>query len=158
MDSKYQRAAAFFVINRSSFSGCTMRGGMSPGHPRFTMSSIDRLENFSVENLTVGLADFTGSLRDASPHDFLYLDPPYMISSGLYGDRGNMRFDHSLLASLLKTRNNWILSYNNCREIHEMYGDYVIRYPEWKYGMSANKNSREVLILSHGVAERYGLA
>jgi len=30
------RAGIFFVLNRCSFSGTTLSGGMSPGHPRFT--------------------------------------------------------------------------------------------------------------------------
>ena len=58
LDPKYHKAAAFFAINRASFSGITMSGGMSPGHPRFTHSSIERLKRFDVPNLTVGLADF----------------------------------------------------------------------------------------------------
>ena len=43
LDSKLERAAAFYVLNRSSYSGTTLSGGMSPGHPRFTESSIERL-------------------------------------------------------------------------------------------------------------------
>jgi DNA adenine methylase len=81
----------------------------------------------------------------------LYLDPPYLIQSKLYGKKGDLHknFDHYTLAKMLKKRNNWILSYNNSKEIHEMYSDYTILYPDWKYGMSQNKRSREVLILSH---------
>ena len=44
--SKYERAAIYFVLNRASFSGTTLSGGMSPNHPRFTESSIERLSNF----------------------------------------------------------------------------------------------------------------
>ena len=31
-------ATAFYVLNRASFSGATMSGGMSPGHKRFTQN------------------------------------------------------------------------------------------------------------------------
>ncbi len=41
LKDQVERAAAFFVLNRSSFSGTTLSGGMSPGHPRFTESAID---------------------------------------------------------------------------------------------------------------------
>ncbi|HXL57664.1 MAG TPA: DNA adenine methylase, partial [Chitinophagaceae bacterium] len=34
--TKLERAAVYYVLNRSSFSGATLSGGMSPGHPRFT--------------------------------------------------------------------------------------------------------------------------
>ena len=33
--------------------GFTISGGMSPGHPRFTKSSIDRLRNFNIKNIGV---------------------------------------------------------------------------------------------------------
>jgi DNA adenine methylase len=35
---------------------------MSPGHPRFTISSIQRLRDFKIENFTVALMDFTESI------------------------------------------------------------------------------------------------
>jgi len=35
-----------------------MSGGMSPGHPRFTQSSIDYLRNFRLPNLVVQKQDF----------------------------------------------------------------------------------------------------
>ena len=65
----------------------------------------------------------------------LYLDPPYLINQKLYGDRGNLHngFDHEGLAEILHRRNNWILSYNDCDEIHDLYDDFSFYHPEWKY-------------------------
>lgn len=76
MENDLNRAAVFFVLNRSSFSGITLSGGMSPGHPRFTESAIQRLREFRAPNLTVDSADFKDTLS-RFPNDFLYLDPPY---------------------------------------------------------------------------------
>ena len=45
LPNKLERAAVFFVLNRSSFSGTTLSGGMSPGHKRFTPSAIKRLRS-----------------------------------------------------------------------------------------------------------------
>ena len=156
--SKLERATVFFVLNRTSFSGSTLSGGMASGgtdnNPRFTKPSIEKLQKFKIKNLTVQQADFKKSI---SRHKkaLLYLDPPYLIQSKLYGKKGNLHknFDHAELAKILKKRNNWILSYNNSKEIHELYSDYTILYPDWKYGMSHNKTSREVLILSHDIAK-----
>lgn len=156
--NKLERATLFFVLNRSSFSGSTLSGGMASGgkdnNPRFTKSSIDRLRHFRLKNLSVEFADF----RDSIPRHknmLLYLDPPYLIQSRLYGRKGDLHkgFDHKGLAKLLKKRGNWILSYNNSTEIHDLYSGFVILYPDWKYGMSNNKESREVLILSHDIAK-----
>jgi len=149
--SSYRRAAIYFVLNRASFSGTTLSGGMSPGHPRFTESSIERLERFCVENFSVDCMGFEDSIAGADD-TLLYLDPPYMLGgTGLYGRRGDMQngFDHERLAGILYGRDNWILSYNDTPEILSLYSDYAIVRPEWKYGMSSNKSSREILVLSH---------
>jgi DNA adenine methylase len=102
----------------------------------------------------VEFADFKDSIP-RHKNMLLYLDPPYLIQSKLYGRKGDLHigFDHRGLAKLLKKHNSWILSYNNSKEIHDLYSNFVILYPDWKYGMSNNKESREVLILSHDIAK-----
>ena len=46
----FQRAVMFYVLNRTSFSGSTLSGGMASGgvddNPRFTESSIKRINDF----------------------------------------------------------------------------------------------------------------
>lgn len=157
--SRYRRAAVYYVINRCSFSGVTMSGGMSPGHPRFTESAIRRLEEFRAPNLTVELADFTTSIPECDESATLYLDPPYMTAQGLYGTRGDMHrgFDHRALADILQKRGNWVLSYNNTKDVRDLYADCYFHYPRWKYGMSKDKDSREILIISRDLAQRHGL-
>lgn len=147
LEDDLERAAVFFVLNRSSFSGTTLSGGMSGGHPRFNENAINRLRDFKADNLSVEYADYQETLS-AYPDDFLYLDPPYANGERLYGNRGDMHegFDHELLANLLKQRNGWILSYNDTPQIRGLYEGYEIITPEWTYGMSSNKKSREVLI------------
>lgn len=147
-----QRAAAFYVLNRCSFSGTTLSGGMSPNHPRFTQSSIDRLRNFKQTGVTIECLDFRESIPKHKD-SFLYLDPPYLIkSANLYGDRGNMHkgFDHKSLHELLTSRTGWVLSYNDCPEIREMYKSYEILEPSWNYGMGKEEKSKELLIVSKG--------
>lgn len=152
LTDEVERAAAFFVLNRSSFSGTTLSGGMSPGHPRFTESAIERIKSFKVDNFHVENADY----RDVIPkHEdaFLYLDPPYLNGQSLYGVKGNTHksFDHEALADLLHKRDRWIMSYNDCPEVRELYKDKTIVSIEWIYGMSKNKQSKEVLIASPDV-------
>ena len=146
---RFEYAAIFFVINRSSFSGSTLSGGMSPGHPRFTPSAIERVRQFLNPCLEVRRASFEDSLA-RHPSTFAYLDPPYLIESALYGNRGDTHrgFDHTGLCDLMRARGGWVLSYNDCPEIRRMYQGYRILTPTWQYGMSADKRSREVLILS----------
>ena len=153
LESQVERAAAFYVLNRSSFSGTTLSGGMSPGHPRFTESSIERLRSFKADNFNVECADF----REAIPkHEdaFLYLDPPYINGQALYGLKGDTHkdFNHQALADILHKRDRWIMSYNDRDEIRELYKDNPILSVEWIYGMSKNKQSSEILVLSKDLA------
>ncbi|MBN8858473.1 MAG: DNA adenine methylase [Sphingobacteriales bacterium] len=147
--TKLERAAVYYVLNRSSFSGATLSGGMSPEHPRFTLTSIERLRNYLNPNIKIQKGDFKTSLVK-HPYTFAYLDPPYVIKSALYGKKGSAHkdFDHEQLANILKKREHWILSYNDCKEIRSLYEGFHILTPNWKYGMSNDKMSKEVLIFS----------
>lgn len=144
-----ERAAVFFVLNRASYSGATLAGGMSPGHPRFTESSIQRLRDFRIDGFTVKTCDYREAIINA-PDELMYLDPPYIIDSKLYGYKGDMHtdFDHEELARILRTKSRWILSYNDSEEIRGLYDGYEILTPQWVYGMARDKRSREVLIVN----------
>ena len=153
LNNKVEKAAAFFVLNRSSFSGTTLSGGMSPDHPRFTQSSIERLREFGVQNFSVECKDYRDAITEHK-NAFLYLDPPYMIDQSLYGMKGNTHkgFDHITLAEMLLKRDRWVMSYNDCEEIRALYKNNTIRSVEWIYGMPKNKQSNEVIILSEDLA------
>jgi len=155
----FQSAVLFYVLNRTSFSGSTLSGGMASdgddNNPRFTESSVQRLRDFKIDNITVKFMDFKKSIAKY-PKDLLYLDPPYLIKNKLYGNKGELHrdFDHEGLAKILRKRKKWILSYNDSKTIREMYEGFQFEYPEWAYGMkNVNSNtmgkSKEILILSN---------
>jgi len=141
--NEVERAAVFFVLNRASFSGTTLSGGMSLGHPRFTATSIERLSTFQMSNFSVECADFTDVIPKANDA-FLYVDPPYLNGQRLYGVNGDLhtKFDHKRLFKLLHQRDKWILSYNDCEEIRELYKNYPILLLKWAY-------ENEILVLSN---------
>lgn len=149
LEGELEKAAAFYTLNRSSFSGVTLSGGMSPGHPRFTESAIERLRNFRSSNLRVRCADYKDALARHGDK-FLYLDPPYANGGRLYGTKGDMHegFNHEELADVLRQRDGWILSYNNCAEIRKLYKGFKQEEPEWTYGMSDDKQSSELLVIN----------
>ena len=167
--AKIKTATIFYLLNRTSYSGTTLSGGMAIDldkknwwkrrNPRFNKNSIERLRNFSVKNLTVNRLDFRKSIlkhKDA----FVYADPPYYIGKkNLYGNQGDMQFkqkDHEDLAKILKKRRRWILSYNDTPGVGKLYrGFRKIKTLDlqWSYGMSnvksrKKKHSNEILILS----------
>lgn len=147
--TKEERAAIFYVLNRCSFSGSTLAGGMSKNHPRFNSNSIKRLREFKAKNVSVEHMDFEDSIKKHK-NDFLYCDPPYWIESRLYGQKGILQsnFDHIRLYNCLKSHDNWILSYNDCEVIRNLYNKYKIIELNWKYGMNKSKRSNEILILN----------
>lgn len=158
--SKLQRATVFYVLNRTSFSGSTLSGGMASGgkndNPRFTISSIEKLRNFNIKNFSVDFADYRISIPKHEK-SLLYLDPPYDIEKPvLYGVNGHLHsnFDHDELFEILKKRDNWIMSYHNSKKAKNRYSDYEIIKPKWNYGMSKDKTSNELSILSHDISKK----
>lgn len=150
LEGGFDKAVVFYVLNRASFSGTTLSGGMSPGHPRFTKSAIERLRQFRCPNLSVHLLDYQDALREHRSA-FLYLDPPYEIDQRLYGERGNHHdgFGHEELAEVLRERRGWVMSYNDSPEIRKRYDFAKIVKVDWTHGMSAkgNRNGKEVLVI-----------
>jgi DNA adenine methylase len=152
------QAAAFFAINRSSYSGLTFSGGFSG--ERFTASSIDKLARTTIPNITVEQADFATSLS-RHPDAFAYLDPPYLLSaakSTLYGLRGGAHrdFDHIRLADVLRSRPGfWLLSYNNDEPVRRLYEGFAMVSASWSYG--TGKIGAELLVFSHALADAVGM-
>jgi DNA adenine methylase len=146
--SSFERAAAFFVCNRASFSGTTLSGGMSRHAGRFTPSSINRLRRFAIDDLWVEHADFRATIEKATPDAWLFLDPPYWSAERLYGVRGDLHtnFDHEGLREMLESRHRFLLCYDDCPAVRRLYRGFQIRSLAWKYGMSADKSSREIVI------------
>lgn len=151
-----QQATQYFVINRCSFSGSTLSGGFSEeaSRKRFTQSSINRIEALDLTNIEIYNEDFYDFVNTYTPIEkaLLFLDPPYYLESNskLYGNNGDLHegFNHNLLFELLTTKKNWVLTYNNCAYIRNLYKDYIILDVNWSYGMNTTKASSEIIIIS----------
>ena len=151
-----QQATQYFVINRCSFSGSTLSGGFSEeaSRKRFTQSSINRIEALDLTNIEIYNEDFYDFVNTYTPIEkaLLFLDPPYYLESKskLYGNNGDLHegFNHNLLFELLTTKKNWVLTYNNCEYIRNLYKDYIILDVNWIYGMNTTKASSEIIIIS----------
>jgi DNA adenine methylase len=160
--SNLERAAVYFTLNRTSFAGATYSGGFSPDTRKFSDGVLKRLENFSCKNLSVRREDFRDVFMiQEHQDDFMYLDPPYLISaSNLYGKNGDLHkeFDHVALFNLLSKRDNWVMSYNNGKEVRDMYKGYRQVTLDWSYGKNYGKKieivePKELLILSNDLPE-----
>jgi DNA adenine methylase len=160
----FEQAVYYFIINRCSFSGATLSGGFSleASKKRFTKSSILRVKNLDLTKIIFKNEDFKDFLIKLKFKVFLdkynikkyliFLDPPYYLKekSTLYGNNGDMHenFQHNELAKTLKKFNNWIMTYNDCKYIRNLYKNYTIFEVDWKYGMNKNKKSSEIVIIN----------
>ena len=130
-----ERAAKFFVVNRSCFSGC-MTGGFSGA--RFTEDCIKELDLTNMEFSNMDYEQFLAS----HPDTLTYLDPPYDQPNLYLSDP----FNHERLARILKGRTNWFMSYNDTPRIRELYADCEIESVKWAWSMNATKKSNEIII------------
>jgi DNA adenine methylase len=152
-----EQSVMYFIINRCSFSGATLSGGFSKesSKNRFTRSSIKKIAQLELQDFEIMNQDFTNFLAQlpASPRDLLFLDPPYYLEnrSTLYGKSGDMHegFPHELLFRIIENHQNWIMTYNDCEYIRDLYKDFLIIPAEWSYGMNKTKKSSEIVIIGH---------
>lgn len=154
-DDILQQSIQYFIINRCSFSGSTLSGGFSQeaSNKRFTLSSINKIEELDFTNIEIYNDDFYEFINNFNiSNSLMFLDPPYYLEnkSKLYGNNGDLHqdFNHELLCDLLNTKKNWIITYNNCEYIRNLYKDFIIIDVNWSYGMNTSKSSSEIIIIS----------
>ena len=121
-----KRAAAFFKLIRYSYgSGCTSFG-CQPFDVRKCFDAIwqasHRLSETVIEN-----KDFEALIRQYDRDNaFFYCDPPYYETEGHY-EVVFRKEDHMRLRDTLKAcRGKWMVSYNDCDFIRELYDGYYI--------------------------------
>ena len=153
--SGLEQAIYYFIINRCSFSGATTSGGFSQesSTKRFTISSIEKIKKLNLSNINFYNEDFDKFINDTQTEtSIIFLDPPYYLEkkSKLYGTSGDLHenFDHEKLFNTIKKYNNWLITYNNCSYIKELYKNYTIIEVSWSYSMNKTKISSEIIILS----------
>lgn len=142
--SNIETAAAFFVLNRITFSGTSESGGFSRQafEKRFTPSSIERLKLIGdiLQNVKITNLDYQQVVDAAGEDVFIFLDPPYYkaTKSALYGKNGNMHkgFDHERFASVMKNcQHKWLITYDNSEYIRDLFSFANIRTWQLTYGM-----------------------
>ncbi|MEJ5244080.1 MAG: DNA adenine methylase [Bacteroidota bacterium] len=149
--NEIEKATAFFVFNRITFSGTTESGGFSEAafNKRFTQSSIERVKLLSkiLHNTKITNCDYQQIIETEGENVFIFLDPPYYSAtkSALYGKNGILHktFDHERLAQVLKkTKHKWLLTYDNSEYIKKLYSFAYIKEWNLTYGMrNAGENS-----------------
>ncbi len=137
-----EKAAAFFICNRITFSGTTESGGYSQQafDGRFTESSIKRIKQFNsiIQDIVITNNDYKQLVQQDGQDTFLYLDPPYHSAKRLYGKAGNMHtgFDHKEFASVMKEcKHKWLITYDDTDYIRELFSFAKLQAWTLSYGM-----------------------
>lgn len=121
-----QRAAQFYVLIKESFGADLHSFGLRQRDmdkaKEYLAKVSKRLNKVVIENL-----DFQKILKNYDKSDALfYLDPPYYETEKYYPDRF-MPEDHMRLKEALDViKGRFVLSYNDCEYIRELYKGYHI--------------------------------
>ena len=159
------KAAAFFVFNRITFSGTTESGGFSNAafNKRFTQSSIERVKQLSLilNNTEITNLDYQEVLEADGNNVFIFLDPPYYSAtkSALYGKNGKLHkmFDHERFAETLKNiKHKWLITYDDSEYIRDLFSFANIKEWNLTYGMrnvgqNGNQKGKELFISNYTI-------
>ena len=125
------RAAKFYQLIRYSYASGLYSFGSQPhsmwaDFPQIDMASR-RLQKVVVEN-----RDFEKLIRQCDrPISFFYCDPPYFAAENYYKDVGFSEKDHIRLRdTLLNCTGKFLISYNDCPEIREIWDKPNVRIEE----------------------------
>ena len=97
----------------------------------------DIIHNVSFENI----------LECCGNTDVCYIDPPYFVQGGALYQHGMSETQHIDLCNILKSANyKWILSYDNCDFIVDIYKDFNIVQVDINYSITNSGKSNELII------------
>jgi DNA adenine methylase len=177
LDDDVVKRAAYYYYNMSLSYGPMFLGWPSSNEINLDKYNrrLDKMAKMNLTNLDVRCASFEDIL-ESHRDDFLFLDPPYYLEGdskmfkGMYPNCNfaihHNYFNHVLLADLLKQhRGGFLMTYNDCTAIREMYAGYHFEFPEWQYTYgqgetrigknrtdgdgNAKKESHEIMIICH---------
>jgi len=160
--NNFDRAVAFYIVNKCSFSGLTESSSFSPqaSNSNFSMRGIEKLPDYSQLISKWRISNFSYDyMMDGNRNVFMYLDPPYDIKDNLYGNKGSMHkgFDHDKFA--VDCDNNdmdQLVSYNSDQLVKDRFknwnaAEFDLTYTMRSVGeyMRDQKQRKELLLFNY---------
>ena len=162
--SNFDRAIAFYIVNKCSFSGLTESSSFSPqaSDSNFSLNGIRRLHEYSdlIQDWIITNHSYESLLVsdwDKKGH-FIYMDPPYDIKDNLYGRKGGMhkKFDHDMFAEECdKYTSSMLISYNSDQIVKDRFKEWTVGEFAHTYTMrsvgcyNTDQASRKELVLTN---------
>jgi len=161
--SNVDRAVAFYIVNKCSFSGLTESSSFSAqaSNANFSLRGIEKLPEYSklIEHWRITNYSYD-YLLGSEGNAFVYLDPPYDIKDNLYGRKGSMHkgFDHDKFAADCSACSfDQLISYNSDQLVKERFkdwktGEFDLTYTMRSVGeyMREQKERKELLLFNYG--------
>ena len=166
--NSFERAVAFYVINRVSFSGLTATSSVSKSctDSHFTLHSIFRLSAYKelIKNWQITNKSYEEILTN-NKKTFIYLDPPYEFEKSKYTTKGSLQvygksgsvskaFKHNTFSENIKNiKCKCMISYNDSKEIKSRFNKWKPITFAHRYSMKSvgdymkNQKKRNELVL-----------
>ena len=161
-----ERAAAFYIVNKCSFSGLTESSSFSKqaSVSNFSMKGIEKLRGYSeiISHWHINQYSYEYCFRENIHDDlFMYLDPPYDIKDNLYGKSGSMHkgFDHDEFANnCSQSKIDMLVSYNSDQLVKDRFtqsqwtaAEFDLTYTMRSVGeyMREQKERKELLLYNY---------
>ena len=148
-ESPIDRAVAFYIVNKCSFSGLTESSSFSPqaSISNFSVRGIEKLPGYQeiISNWHINGYSYEYLMKN-DIHDgiFMYLDPPYDIKDNLYGRKGSMHkgFDHDKFAADCdKYDISMLISYNSDQMVKDRFSDWHNRWTAAEFDLTYTMRS-----------------
>lgn len=157
-----------FFLNRTNVSGI-IQGGPIGGadqigkykiDARFTKQNlINRIREIGAQRERIELYNQDASVflsktlkKFEIENTLLNIDPPYVKKGALLYENFYSESDHAELANVIKTLPyRWILTYDDCELINELYQQYNKEKIQLSYRAGARKTGNELLICSTNI-------
>ena len=162
--SDVQKAAWFYQQIRYSYASGLTSFGSQP-HDIWSNFPLIEQAHRRLAKVVIENKDFEKLIRQYDrPVSFFYCDPPYFETEGYYknvGEDGFTEKDHIRLRdSLMKAQGKFLLSYNDCEFIRELYNapgiqiDAYTRINNIKQRYNRGSQFPEILIANYDMQER----
>ena len=155
---KLNRAIAFYIVNKCSFSGLSEASSFSKqaSDSNFSMRGIEKLPEYAEIIRNWRITNVSYELLLGGTGSFVYLDPPYDIGSNLYGKKGGMQkyFHHTNFSKACSEADHHLLvSYNSSNLNTRRFNGWKAVEYDHTYTMrstaeytTAQKNRKELVL------------
>jgi DNA adenine methylase len=166
-ESKVSLSLKKLAIHQMSYSGLGVKAGGPIGgksqksnydiscrwNPKNIIKKFKRLRStllkYQISDNIVYCLDYKEIINKSNEFTIIYLDPPYYLKGKDMYACSFKDEEHKILSEVLKnTDSKWILSYDDCEEVRNLYKWANMSNFDAKYFIKTIRNKKEILIFS----------